>query len=384
MKQLFPIVIAAGLAAAGCGGGDEPRHAAAGNKAAPAAVQALTVAPVDWPSVYEAVGTVRARTAAVISSKVMGYVREVKVQAGDRVRAGQPLVVLDSRDLEAGFRQAEAARNEARSAIAEVENAVSAARAQLELAQVTFGRMRDLFEKRSISNQEFDEASAKLKVAQAGYQMAQAKREQLASKIAQAEAGYKAAEVTRSYAEIAAPFAGVVTSKTVDQGSLAAPGAPLFTIEREGGYRLEVAAEESKLASIRPGEQASVALDALDRTLSGRVSEIVPAIDAAARAFTVKIDLPSLPQVRSGLFGRARFELGRRKVLAVASAAVVERGQLVSVLVAEEGTARTRLVTLGERRDGQVEVLSGLNPGDKVIWPIPAGVSDGSAVEVRP
>lgn len=97
------------------------------------------------------------------------------VAAGDRVRAGQALVELDAPDLDAGFRQADAALNEAQSATPEVDNAVNSARAQLELAQVTFRRMQDLFDKKSISNQEFDEASARLKVAQASHAMAEAR-----------------------------------------------------------------------------------------------------------------------------------------------------------------------------------------------------------------
>lgn len=366
---------------AGCG--HAPRRAEAEGRAEPVRVRAIPVTHTEWPEIYEATGTVRARTAAVISSKVMGYVREVTVEAGDRVRQGQLLVRLDARDLDAAYLQAEAALNEARSAAPEADNAVAAAKAGLELAEVTFRRMKDLFEKRSISNQEFDEASAKLKLARANYEMALARRRQLAARIAQAEQALQAAGVTRGYSQIAAPFAGIVTEKTVEPGNLAAPGRPLLTIEREGAWRLEVSVEESRLSAIRTGQATTVKLDALDRTLEGRVSEIVPAVDAAARAFLVKIDLPGIPQLRSGLFGRAHFTLGRRQALAVPTAAVVERGQLVSVFVVDEGQARARLVTLGRSANGQVEVLSGLNPGDHVIFPLPAGLADGARVEAR-
>ncbi len=104
----------------------------------------------------------------------------------------------------------------------------------------------------------------------------------------------RATEVTRSYAEVLAPFAGVVTAKSVEPGNLALPGAPLLTIEREGAYRLEASVEESQLAAIRVGQPVSVTLDGVDRTLDARVSEIVPAVDAASRAYIVKIDLPAI------------------------------------------------------------------------------------------
>jgi membrane fusion protein, multidrug efflux system len=380
----FPILIPAlgAILLAACGA-QPPREARTEVKAAPVAVRTFTAQTAEWPVFYEATGTVRARSAAVISSKVMGYVREVAVRAGDRVRAGQLLVRLDSRDLEAQYLQAEAARNEARSGIAEADSAIAAAKANLELAQVTHKRMSDLFEKRSISSQEFDEAAAKLKVAGAGYEMAVARKTQLASKIAQAEQGFRGAEIMRGYAELAAPVSGVVTEKSVEPGNLATPGAPLLTIEAEGDYRLEAPVEESRLSAISPGQTATVLLDAIGHSLNGRVSEIVPAVDAASRAFTVKIELPPSPLIRSGMFGRAQFALGRRQALSVPAGAVVQRGQLSSLYVADSGVARARLVTLGASLDGRIEVISGLSAGDRVIFPAPEGLADGARVEVR-
>src|SRR5579885_3007438 len=291
--------------------GESPRKAERAPAGAPIAVRTVAVSAADWPDTYEATGTVRARVTAVIAGKVMGYVRDVRVQAGDRVQAGQLLVTLDSRDLEANLRRAQAGYDEARSAQPEVESAVAAAQANLELAQVTFRRMQDLYSKKSISNQEFDESAAR---------------------IAQAEEERRAAEVAHSYARLEAPFAGVVTVRSVDPGSLATPGAPLLTIERDGAYRLEASVEESRLASIHTGQPVTVSLDALGSPFQARVSEVLPAVDAASRAGTVKIDLPASPRVRSGLFGRALFALGTRRVLAVPSAAVAERGQLQSVM----------------------------------------------------
>jgi RND family efflux transporter MFP subunit len=261
---------------------------------------------------------------------------------------------------------------------------VAAAKAGLELAQVTFRRMQDLFQKRSISNQEYDEAVAKLRMAEAQYEMAQARRRQLSAKIQQAEQAVQAAAVMRSYARITAPFDGLVTEKKVEPGNLAAPGTPLFVLEQEGGYRLEAAVEESRIGAVRAGQNVRVRVDALGRELTGRVVEIIPAVDASARSFTVKIDLPAAPGLRSGLFGRAVFDTGVRRVLAVPLNAVVERGQLASVFVVEQGAARMRLVTLGARRDGQVEILSGLNGGESVVAPVPPGLRDGARVEVRP
>jgi multidrug efflux pump subunit AcrA (membrane-fusion protein) len=345
-------------------------------------VSVITAAVQQWPSMYETTGTVRARSTGVVSAKWMGYVREVKAQVGDHVRAGQLLVTLDARDLDAGAGRAVAGRDEVRRAVPESDSAVAAAKANLDLAQSTFRRMSELYEKKSISDQEFDEASARMKGARAAYDMARAKRAQLDARMAQAKEEVRAAEVARSYAEVQAPFAGLVTARSVELGNLAAPGAPLFTIEGES-YRLEAAVEESRLGTIRLGQSVSVSLDS-GRSFDARISEIVPAVDAASRAYTVKIDLPAGPQLRSGMFGRARFPLGKRDVLAIPAGAVSERGQLQSIFVVDGGVARLRLLTLGMKTDGQVEALSGLAAGEKVVFPIPAGLADGARVEVRP
>jgi len=375
-------LIPAAIWLVGCGEAPKEKTTAASQPAVP--VSTATAAIETWPANYEATGTVRARTSAVIAAKLMGYVREVKVQAGDRVREGQPLVMLDTRDLDVSSRRAEAARDEVRTAVPEADGAVAAAKANLDLAQVTFGRMRDLFQKKSISNQEFDEASAKLKAAQAAYDMTQARRVQLNATLARVDQEVRSTEVTRSYAQVLAPFAGIVVSKAIEPGSLAVPGAPLLTIEREGAYRFEASVEEDHLAAIRVGQPVSVTLDTIDRTFDARVSEIVPAVDAASRAYTVKIDLPVLTALRSGVFGRARFQLASRSLLAIPAVAVIERGQLQSVLVADSGVARTRLITVGQKLKDRVEVLSGLSAGERVIFPVPQDLADGASVEVRP
>ena len=382
MKKRLLIPIPLTIWLAGCA--EAPREKSTTSPAPAVAVATITAANETWPSLYEAVGTVRARTSTVISSRVMGYVREVNVQTGDRVREGQLLLGLDTRDLDISARRAEAARQEVRTAVPEADSAVAAAKANLDLAQVTFGRMQDLFRKTSVSNQEFDEASARLKAAQAAYEMAVARRAQLDAKISQAEQDVRSAEVARSYAAVVAPFAGVVVSKSVDPGTLAVPGAPLLSIEREGAYRLEASVEESHLAAIKPGQAVSVGLDGIDRVIDARVSEIVPAVDAGSRAYVVKIDLPPIPALRSGVFGRASFQLGTRPVVAIPAAAVIEHGQLQSVMVADGGLARTRLITTGQKNKEWIEVLSGLAAGEKIIFPVPRDLADGAAVEVRP
>lgn len=362
-------------------GGEHPTSEAA--KLPPVPVKVATAAEVEWPAIYEAAGTVRAHTAATLSAKVMGVVEDFRVDAGDRVKAGQVLVTLDARDLEAGYRRASAGLAEASSAMVEVNSAIAAAKAQLDLAEATFKRMEDLHDKRSISDQEFDQVTAKRQMARANYKMAESKKQQLADKTQQAEEAVATAKIMRGYAKIKAPFDGIVTAKMADRGDLASPGVPLVRIEKAGRYHLEAALDESLLSEIRVGQRITADLGALERKLEARITEVVPAVDSRSRAFVVKAELPNLPNLRSGLFGRVRIETAARKVVTAPVQAIVKRGQVEAVFVVDDGRVRARLVTVGERRKDQVEILSGLVAGEQLVAPIPPNLRDGSPVEVQ-
>jgi len=381
MNRLLPLPILI-LMTGGCSQ-HEARVAAAGAEPRLATVQVETVADSEIAEIYQASGTVRARYSAAIAAKIAANILEVHVQAGDHVQAGQTLIVLDSRDLEANLRRSEAARAEAQNAIDETESAITAARANFELAQATHKRFQDLLASASVSQQEFDESQARLRSAEATLGMAASKRQQIGARRSQAEAEIAAESVALGYATLTAPFAGLVTERKADPGSLATPGAPLLTLEREGNPRLEASIDESRLSLVRAGESVAVEIDSLNRTVTGRVAEVVPAVDAATRSFTVKIDLPALPGLRSGMFGRAAFAAGKRGALLVPQSAVLERGQIRSVYVLEGDKARLRLVTLGEGRDSQREVLSGLTAGERIIVTPVLLLADGARVAIQ-
>ena len=379
MKIVTPVFFAVLITA--CSPHEPARTEAA--RSAPLALKTVEVQEIDWPVTYEAPGTVRARTVATISSRLMGYIRELTVEPGSRVAAGQVLVTIDSRDLDASLRQAQAAESEARSAISEADNGIASARAHLGLAQVTFRRMQTLHQQTSISDQEFDEAQARVRSAEAALEMAQSKRSQLDARILQAKQGVESARIAQTFTRIEAPFSGVVTEKLARQGQLATPGVPLLTIERSGDYRLEAPVEESLLGYIRPGQKVQVAFDAYNQTLDARVDEIVPAIDPQSRSFIVKASLPAAPNLRSGLFGRLLIPRSSRRSPVVPWDAIIQHGELQSVFIVENNVAHTRMIAVGSRRDGNVEILSGLTAGERVVRPRPTNLSDGMKVEVH-
>jgi RND family efflux transporter MFP subunit len=178
------------------------------------------------------------------------------------------------------------------------------------------------------------------------------------------------------YSRILSPINGIVTSKQAEVGLLAAPGVPLLTVEDNSSYRLEVSVEDSMLKSIRLDTPVRVSIDALGpQEFSSRVTEIVPVSDPGSRSSTVKIDLfggkggvIGQPVLRSGLFGKARFTIGKKQVLTIPQRAISQSGQLVSVLTVDSSNIlRLRLIKTGKQYGDQFEVLSGLNDGDRIV-----------------
>lgn len=348
----------------------------------PVVVRVETVHATERASLYETIGTVRAENSAQISSRIPSYIRQIHAAAGDRVRQGQLLVELDDRDLVSHLDQAKAAKAEAEDAIQETLQGLTAAQAQLELAEVTYKRFEDLLARKSVSQHEYDEVNARLRSARASLEMAQARKGQAEAKRAQVEARVAGAELSVGYARIAAPFAGVVIERRMDPGSLATPGMPILVIDQTGRFRLDASLPETRLRLARPGETVTVRFEALENPVEGRVTEIVPTVDSDSRTAIVRIALPTINGLRSGMFGRVLLAAdGSESALTVPEQAVVRHGQLQSVFVVEGAVARRRLVSLGSSANGRHTVLSGLGGGEQVVLN-PDEVRDGAPVRV--
>lgn len=381
----FALLTSAAILLSACGGSKEEPARTTAARAMPIHVSVQPAATASVADTYEATGTVRAAVTSALSARIMGHIREVRVQAGDTVRAGQVVAVLDAREIETGVQTAEAARNEAQAGVPEADNAIAAAKAQLELADATWKRMKTLHDQRSITEQEMDEVTAKRRMAQASLEMAQARRRQLDDRVRQSDAALARVSLQKSYAVVTAPFAGVVIERKAEPGMLASPGTPIAIIEQAGNYRFEASVEERMLARVKPGMKATLRLDAMDRDLETRVVEVVPSLDAASRTFIAKLAIPAQPNIRSGLFGRAYLTgSGTRNVLSVPVSALIQQGQVTKVFTVDQGMARSRLITTGLRSGANAEVLSGLTEGERVIAPVPPGLADGARVEVKP
>jgi RND family efflux transporter MFP subunit len=318
-------------------------------------VSVISAQVANIPDVVEAVGTLRAAETSQLAAQMMGNIIEVRVHEGDRIRRGQVLAVIDEA-------QPRAAHDRATAADLAAQQEIIASDSDFTLAEATFKRYQTLYDKKSVSPQEFDEVKAR-------YQAAQARRDMARAGQAQAKAALQQARTALGYTHILAPFDGIVTEKKADVGTLASPGMPIFTVEDLRRYRLQSTVNETDLRYVRIGQQVPVIIDTLDdRELKGRVVEIVPAADPASRSFLVKIELPSDPALRSGLFGRSQFTRRERSALLIPRAAVVERGQLQGIYVLDQNKiAGLRYITLGKESAGEMEVLTGLQAGEMLV-----------------
>jgi len=329
-------------------------------------------------------GTVRSFSTIPLSSKIMGTVTEMLVRAGDRVKAGQLLAVIDSRDTDAMVQKSEAGRQEARMALQEIEKSLESAQANLRLASSTLKRYELLASQKSVSPQEFDEVEARKSSAQASVDALQARKQQIASKIQQAESDVNSSQNLRSYTQIQSPISGIVTQRLAEPGSLAVPGVPLLTVEETDRYRLEVPIEENRVSQIKLGQTVFARMEALSlENLQGSVSEIQPSADPASRTYLIKITLPAHAHLRSGMYGEIRLETGPRKGIWIQPESVVRHGQLEGVYVIEKGdTLKLRLIKLGETTAWGVEVLSGLEGGETYVTRDVLSLQEGSRVEM--
>ena len=380
------------VSAFGCGTKENVSPATERTQVANVAISKVTRSSI--ADYYQATGTVKAKTTTQVSANVLGRITALRVNEGDSVQKGEVLVEIDNRDAQANLQKAEAGLKEAQASLIEIDNSVTAASAAVRtadanrrLAEVTFGRYKELYQRKSVSGQEYDDALSKLSVATSELDRAKAnvqtiisRKSQVNARIEQAKADIANSKVYAGYARIASPVSGVIVKKFAETGAMASPGVPILSIEDNSQYRLEV--EESRSGSVRIGNRVSVRIDAIGGgEIYGTVSEILPSADASSRSFTVKIDLPANASLRSGQYGLASFPTGQKDAIAVPDTAIVERGQLIGVfVVGPEGVAQFRIVTIGKRAEGQSEILSGLSEGDEIVISDTERIKDGAKV----
>lgn len=290
----------------------------------------------------EVVGTVRAKLRAVIECKVTGKIEQLLVVPGQNVKRGELLASIEAREVQARLDQAIAVRQQ---------------------AEGDLKRFAALLEQKVLSQSEYDGAQAKFRVA---------------------DAAVREGETLLGYTKVTAPFDGVITRKHADMGDLASPGKPLVEMEDSRALRLEADVPEAVVGKLTLGDKLPVRVTAMEKELEGVVSEIAPAADSGSRTFLVKLDLLDTPGLRVGQFGRVAMPVGETSALRVPVSAVVQRGQMEIIFVVDDNKAQLRLVKTGKRIGDEVELVSGVTPGEKIVVQNAARLVDGQPLTVTP
>lgn len=363
------------------------------------------------PETLELSGTLEPQRKATLSTRLSGRILELTLEEGDKVYAGEVVARVDTSDLEsrtaqaragelvaqagtaqasASVRTAESGLDQARAQVRALESQRGELQARLELARTNDRRQSLLYEEGAVSKQEADRAradflvarsqseqlDANLKRAEAGVAAARARVDEASTgvsssqaMVAQAQAGTAAVASDLSYGTLIAPFPGVVTQKLLRQGEMATPGSPVLEIQDLYHLQLLVAVPEEQLDRVKVGQ--TMKLEVAGRKLNGRVRQRVPSADPASRSFTAKIAVEN-PQAEliPGMFGRLALPVGKRTALYVPQKALTRKGQLEEVqVIRADGASELRLVKTGQPQGDQVEILSGLQAGEKVALP---------------
>ena len=329
-------MLALALAADGCG----KKHDSSRETAPAVDVRVQTIELKPHVASEEVVATVNSKLRSVIESKVSGRIDKMLVTPGQKVKAGDLLAELDVREIRAKLDQATPVR---------------------EQAEKDLKRFTDLLAKRVITQQEFEAAESKTRVARAAV---------------------IEADTMLGYAKVTAPFDGIITRKLADVGDLATPGKPLIEMEDPGALRLEAAVPEAIIDRIALGSKLGVRIGANE--LEGVVREISPTADPNSRTLLVKLDLPATAGLRTGQFGRVSVPVAETLVLRVPATAVIRRGQMELVFIRDGNVARLRIVKTGKPIAGEIEIVSGVNAGEQIIAERAGDLIDGQPINPRP
>ncbi len=364
IMNILSIVLAVSALAA-CGQ-DAPVAAkrGAGYEPSATAVAERTV----LPRLFDAVGTVQAKTDIRVEAQVTGRVLEILVRPGDRVAKGDKLVILDSRASKTRLERLKQARSSARSMTAQARDALAAAKAAYAKSESTYRRMNQLFEQKVVTAEEVEKAESTYLQAKAALSRAE---QGVAGAEAQArEAGkvVQEADIDLGYTTITAQESGEVAKRLVEPGDLAFPNKELLTLHTGGSLHLEAMVREALIGRVKLGDSLSVDISALaDREpLTGVVQEIEPLADPMTRSFLVKVRLPERPGLYPGMFGRLLVPLGERETVLVPKAAVHRVGQLETVMIQSGEAWHPVYVRTGAAVNGKIEILSGLSGGETV------------------
>ena len=340
-KYIITAILGATILISGCG--SEDKKAVVDNSPA-IAVQVKTVSEDSSSPFLTVSGKIEAAKSANISTRMMGYVDKIYVNVGDKVNKGQLLMSVNNADLSAQLAQVNAGITEAEAAFTNAEK--------------DFNRFSTLFKENSASQKELDDITANYNMAKARLESAKQMRNGVNAQM--------------GYANIRAPFNGVVTNKFISAGDMANPGMPLLEVESPGKYQVLAMVPESEILAVKNDTEVTVQVKALNENVKGKVTEVSTSSKNTGGQYLVKVILDKTDaQILSGMYATVHFPVARKttsSAVMIPVQAIVKKGQLSGIYtVSQSNTALLRWLRLGRTFGDQVEVLSGLSADEQYI-----------------
>ncbi|MGE5632061.1 MAG: efflux RND transporter periplasmic adaptor subunit [Caulobacteraceae bacterium] len=303
-----------------------------------------------------------------INSKLSGQVIEMGFDVGSSVKAGDVLVRLETKALSAQLQQAEAGLESAQAAKQSVQSQADLAKINLDTAQKAYDRTKTLYAAGGASQSQLDDVSSKLDLARKQYENAAGSSlNQAQASIKTAQANINNIKVQMENAIIKSPINGIVVNRNINIGEIASPTLPLMAIADTSALKLKGTVSQEVLPLIKAEQEINVFVDIYpDKTYKGKIDSIGPMAVSTGVFFPIEISIQNGGDIKAGLSARASIDVVDEKGVVVPAAAVVQNNGESYVYVIKDNVAVKRIVTTGLKNDKEIEILKGLEAGERV------------------
>ena len=394
-RLLYMVVVASTASAVACG---RPTSAGATTEAAPLAIAVANVETHELRRSIDVVGTLAADEQVTVSSEVEGRVLRIAADLGDRVTAGQALVVLDPEKLQYRLDQQRAAlgRAMARYGVADLSVALPAiestpdvqrAAAELELAGQAFRRATELNRQKLLPQQQMDDADAMLKAKKAAYESALQESRNLRADIDAERANLKLVEAALRDATIRAPFDAYVQRRLVSQGEFVKTQTAVMALVKIDPLKLVAEVPEKMAPWVKVGQSLTLAVEAMpNAAIAGQIARLSPAVNPQTRSFPLEGRVPNPDgRLKPGGFARVHIVTDLvEHVLTVPAVAMQYRYGVNRVFVVKDSRLRATEIKIGDRVGERVEVVGGVTAGQTIAAADVDKLVDGARVTSQP
>lgn len=310
---------------------------------------------------------ISAQTVNVVS-KLSGQVTSLDADTGSAVKAGETLITLETKMLDAQLEQAQASLQAAQAAQQAALDKAALDKIGLDAAQKAYNRTKELFDSAAASQSQLDDATSNLDLKKKQYEISTGSAlQQAQASVNVAQASINNIKVQMENATITSPINGIVTNRNINPGEIASPGTPLLTLADTATLKLKGTVSQEIVPLIQTGEEINVTVDIYpNKAFKGKIESIGPMAVSTGAYFPIEIGIPNSGDIKPGLSARTSLNLTSPDGIVVPAAAVVQNNGQSYVYVINDNQAIKQTVLTGLKNDKDIQVLQGLEAGQKV------------------